>query len=357
MDLVHAAQGHNLAGPGLRLLELLGAEELVDAADAVAGQGGAVHHLAPPHAGNAQLAHVLRVDGLDDLDQGLLALGNAQPRRGGLHPGGLVAQGLEQAADAGVLVRGAEEHRHEQVSLHVLGHVLADFLEGRRHVAEQLFHEVVVEVRQLLQQDLPRLEFLGHHGFRHLHQVRILAGFVLVGVLADEVHVARDLLAIANGDFDEDEGPFADLLEGVHDVLQLAAAAGGFHLVDEDHVRHLVVVEELQGGRHHQGPVRIGVAHHHRDVRGHERVGALLAELHGAGAVDEGPGFALVGAGGQTGLHAHLPGLGLQGGVTDRVALLDGALARQSTRHEQEAFHQGGLSREVGTHDGRYPWR
>ena len=214
---------------------------------------------------------------------------------------------------------------------------------------------MVIEVRQLLQQGLPGLVLFGQDGLRHLEQVRILAGLVLVGVLTDEVHIARDLVAIPDGDLHQHQGTLGHRLEGIQDVLQACGSAWGLHLVQEEDVGDLVVVEELEGRRDHQGAVGIGIADHHGDVGHHEDVGRLLAELHGARAVDEGPGLAVVRAGGQAGFHAHLPGLGLGGGVTDGVPLLDGALARQGARCEEQALHQGGLSREIGANNGRYP--
>ncbi len=197
---------------------------------------------------------------------------------------------------------------------------------------------------------------LGQHGLGQLLQVGIGTRLVLVGVLADEVHIARDLIALADGDLHEHQGPLGDLLQGVEHILQLSGAACRFQLVDEQDMGDLVVIEELQGRGGHQGARRVGIAHHHGDVGGHEGMDRLLAELDGAGAVDEGPGLTLVAARGDAGLDAHLAGLGFHGGIADGGPLLDGALARQCARHEEKALHQGGLSGEVGAHDGRYAW-
>ena len=178
-----------------------------------------------------------------------------------LGPGGgvgrLALERLEEAARAHVLLGHAHEDGHDLVGLQGLLQVLDDLLGRRLLVLEQLLHQVVVEVGQGLE----------HLGARRLLALEVVVGevdavggcaFVVgVGLLGDEVDIADEVLAAADGVLVRHDGPGADLAEGVEQVA--VADLGAVHLVDEDDVREAGGVEVLEERGHRAHPLDHGL--------------------------------------------------------------------------------------------------
>ena len=259
----------------------------------------------------------------------------------------LVAQRLQQPTHAVVVERRAEEHRHDQAFAQLLGHQAVNLVRRRHRILEQGLEQAVVEIGQRLQHlGARRLLAVAARRFGDLDQFEAPALLHLIGALADQVDVAVDRLAVADRDFAQDQRPVGHRLQRVQRRLHADVAV--VHLVDEDDVRNVAVVEEAQQRRHRQRLVDPRLADQHRRVATLIALQRFLQQLDGAGAVEEGPGFAQILGGGDVDLDAHLARARLGCGIADGVALADAALADGGTGDGQDAFEQGRLAAEVG---------
>ncbi len=117
LDRIHAGESDDVAGHRLGHLFLLLAEQLEHAAGPVAVEGGSLGDLAADHPRHGKLAGMGRVQGLEDLGHRLAVRLQAEARRDLTDLGRLVAQDLEQAGNAVVVLGGAEQDRHHVAAL------------------------------------------------------------------------------------------------------------------------------------------------------------------------------------------------------------------------------------------------
>jgi hypothetical protein len=209
-----------------------------------------------------------------------------------------------------------------------------------------LFEQVVVEVGQRFEHLLARLAFALLDRLRHFDQVRGLALLVAEGPLAHQVDEAGHLVTVADRHLAQHQRPGRDRLERVHQVLH--AHVDLVHLVDEEHVRDLVVVEEAEDRPQGKGPLQLRLGDHDRNVGRHQGVAAFLAQLDRAGTVDEAPLLAQILGMGEVGLDAHLPGARLGRAVAQGAAFGDRALAVDRAGREQQALEQRCLAARIG---------
>ena len=107
----------------------------------------------------ADLAAMGGVIGLQDLDHRLAAVRQAEPRGRGAHFGHFMAQRLQQPADAIVVLGRADQHRHHLAVRQFLGQIGEHFVARRLDVGEQFFHQMLVEIGELLQHLEKRASF------------------------------------------------------------------------------------------------------------------------------------------------------------------------------------------------------
>ena len=156
LGAVELAEADRLAG--LRRLALGGllphdAEDAGDAPDRAvrAGQLGALADRAGEHARDRQLAAMGGVEGLQHLDDGVVAFLDAETLAGLCDAGRFVADRLEQPADAVALLGRADQHRADRAAAHLLDEILEDGVAVGLDVLEQLLHQAVVVVGERLQ--------------------------------------------------------------------------------------------------------------------------------------------------------------------------------------------------------------
>src|SRR6266700_1857399 len=199
-DALEARQRHDLAHASGGDLLLLGTIDAQYACDTHAIQAHALTDRAAPHARQRELAGVPGVIGLDDVRHRVAAVLDAEAcgRGGGLRR--LVAERLQEAAHAMLLPARAQHHRHDQIALQIVGEVFIDLLLGGLDILQELLQQLVVVVRELLDQARAGLALLVPETVGQLDEVRGLAGLVVVGALAHKVDVAGDAaLLVAQG--------------------------------------------------------------------------------------------------------------------------------------------------------------
>ncbi len=189
--LLHALQGDDFAGARAGQLGHLVALEAGNPAHPHAAEGCALAELAGENPGQRQLAGMGHVIGLEDLGDVVgLVRNQAETRRRGFRPRHLVAQRFQQAAHAMVAISRAEEDRHDQIAGQILGQLLIDLVLRGDRILEQLLQQLVVEIGEGFQHPAARFLLAGRGLFRHLDQVRSLAGLVVVGAFAHQIDIA-----------------------------------------------------------------------------------------------------------------------------------------------------------------------
>ena len=178
-----------------------------------------------------------------------------------------MTQRLEQAAHAALLQRRAEEDRHDKVAAQSLRQVAVNLVFRRLYVLEQLLQKLVIEIGELLDEAGARHALLLEHVVGHLDQVGGVAGLVAIGALAHQVDIA-DRLALGIGQryLAEHQGLLRHRLQRRHHFAD--ARRRRVHLVDEDHVRDLVVVQKLEERAQGEDPLCFRLADQNRHIGG-----------------------------------------------------------------------------------------
>ncbi len=123
----------------------------------------------------------------------------------------------------------------------------------------------------------------------------------------------------------------------LHRFHQLAhAVVRVIHLVDEDHVRNFVLVEEMQQGRESKGAARLGLADHDGYVGHHQGRIGVMRELDRTGAIQEIPLLAQELGRCDGHFRAHAAGARFRRRVADGVAFLDGPPPLRPAAREQQ---------------------
>ncbi len=257
----------------------------------------------------------------------------------------LVTQRLQQTQDAVAVLGRAQQNRHDQALAQVLDEVGEHLVARRLHVGEQLLHQLVVVVGQLLQHLEARLRLALLDARRHLDHLRLRLGAVDEGALQRQIDEAGGDAVLPDRDLPQHQRPRACRLQRGENVAHLRVE--GIDLVEEEKARDAAVLElledQLQGGH----ALGIWLAHHHGRVAARQRQRALVLELDGAGTVDEGEGVAEEADVGDVELHAHAVIAGLARGIADRVLVGNLALPRHRARAGKDGFQKCGLAGEI----------
>ena len=225
---------------------------------------------------------------------------------------------------------------------------MAQDVVGRRLLLlEQHLHQVVVEVGE-------RLEHLGARRLLALaiflgqvDPVRRRAVVVAVGLLGHQVDVADQLVAAPDRILVRDHRPVGQIAQALQQIA--IAHLRAVHLVDEDEMRDLVLIEELEERRDRDHALDHRLDHDHRGIDAEQGGARLLGELDRSRTVEDGEPGAVVLGGRGIDLDAHLALARLGRGVADGVALARLALAVDAAGHEQQALEKRGLAGPVGT--------
>ena len=256
---------------------------------------------------------------------------------------------LQQPYDAVAVLRRAEQHRTDQPVAHLLGEVLEDLVARRRHIAEQLLHQLVVVVGKLLEHVearflLASFDVLGH---RDDFGRRVLA--IDEGALEREIDEAGRDAVLPYRDLAQHQRLGAGRLQHRQDLAHLRLEA--VDLVEEEEVGDALILELLEDQLQRGDALGIRLADHDRRIaRRQHRVGLGL-ELDRSRAVDEGKAIAEKFDVGDVDLDAHAVVARFRRAIADRVLVGDLALARHGAGAGQDGLEQRRLAGEVGSKD------
>ena len=160
LDAFEPAEGDGVARVRLAALGRLLAEQGENARDALvvgaAIDRGAVGEGAGQHAGKRQLAAMGGVKRLEDVGA-RRRVSDPEALSCGSDKRGFMPQRLEQAQNAVAVLGRAEQNGADQPVAKLGGKIVEHLVARRRHVLEQLLHQLVVIVGELLQHREPRL--------------------------------------------------------------------------------------------------------------------------------------------------------------------------------------------------------
>ena len=346
---VEAAEGDGVAGDRLAAFGGLLAEQREEAGDALlvrpAIDGGAVGKAAGQHARERQLAAMRGVEGLGDEGRRRLLV-DAEPLSCGFDERDFVPQRLEQAEDAVARLRRAEQHRADQPVAQLLGEIVEHLVARRRHVFEQLLHQLVVVIGQLLQHGEARFLLMRGERIGNCHDLarRMLA--IDVSALQREIDEAGDDVVLPDGDLAQHQRLGARRLQHRHDVAH--PRLGLVDLVDEEEMRNAAILELLEDELQRRHLLLVRLAHHHRGVAGGERIRRVGLEFDRAWAIEEGEAVAEKIDGGDVELDAHAVMARLRRGIAHRIAVGHRPLAGDGAGARQYGFEKCRFSAEIG---------
>ena len=105
----------------------------------------------------------------------------------------------------------------------------------------------------------------------------------------------------------------------------------------------------VEDRRHGNRLIGVGFANDDNRIGNQRGAQAVLAQFHGAGAVEKGPFLTQVFAAGDIKLGRHLVVLGFSRGIAGHIRLARRAFARHGTGEMENAFEQRGFSAGIGT--------
>ena len=292
LDAFEPAQRDRLAGVRGPSLQRLLAAQGKDASDALippvgAEHGGAVGDVAGQHAHDRKLAAVRGVQRLEHVGRRLRVL-ELQAARGVGDDRRLVAQRLQEPEDAVAVLRRAEQHRADEPLAQVVGQIVENLVARRRHIRQELLHQLIVVVGELLQHVEARLLLALQHARWKLDDLRRRLRAVDVGALGSEVDEAGGDAVLPDRDLAQHERLGARRLQHGDQLAQ--RNLGGVDLVQEEEMRNAAVLELLQDDLQRRDALGVGLAHDDGSVARGQRKRAFVLEFDGAGAVDEGEG-------------------------------------------------------------------
>jgi hypothetical protein len=309
------AERHGLALlGGLALLRVLAhdPEDARDLALAAIGraEGCAIGDAAGENASDAHLAAAGGLHRLHDLHHGTRAIGESETRARLLHRRCLMADGLQQPGDAVAVLGRADEHRTDLARPHLFGQVLEDQVLFRLYVLEQLLHQHIVEIGDLLEHRGAGGDFVGLLAIGQGDDLALLGFVVDMRPLERQVDAPGDDAALGHRQLPEHQRHAARRLQHREDVAHGAREL--VDLVEEDEVRHLARFEIPEDQLQRGDLLGVGFRHHHRHVGAGEDRQALILKLHRAGAIDEAVAVAHELGFGDIDLDAHAVGTGFR---------------------------------------------
>ena len=229
------------------------------------------------------------VIGLQHLHHGLVAGCEAEALDAGGHLRRFVAEHLQKPANAVVAERRTEQHRNDQALLKVALQAVEDLIARRHDIGEQLFHQMLVVIGELLQHleagfALARLDLVAH-----VDELGCGMLAIDVGALEREIDKSADDAVLPDRNLAQHERLGRHLLQNRENLAE--RAAGLVDLVDEQRVRNAEIGKPLQIGLKHRRLVGVGLAHDDGGVHAGQHVQRFLEEFDRTGAIEEGEAF------------------------------------------------------------------
>ena len=254
---------------GARQLRRHGAHEPRQSADALLDaaridDGRAVGEGAAQHARQRQLAAVRGVDRAHHLRERRTLVLDAEPlaRMGDARR--LVPQRLEEPGDAMAAGRRAQEHRHDPPVAQFARQIVEDEVLRRVDVADQLLHQRVVIVGELLEHEIARLFFLREHARRHLDDAGRRGLAIDEGALEREIDKSGGDAILPHRNLAQQQRRARGRLKHLERLAQ--APVRLIDLVEEQDARQPEILEFAKNDLKRRDLARIGLADDDRGV-------------------------------------------------------------------------------------------
>ena len=234
------------------------------------------------------------------------------------------------------VLRRAEQHRADEPLAQVVGQIVENLVARRRHIRQELLHQLIVVVGELLQHVEARLLLALQHARRKLHDLRRRLRAVDVGALGSEIDEAGRDAVLPDRDLAQHERLGARRLQHGDQLAQ--RNLGGVDLVQEEEMRNAAVLELLQDDLQRRDALRVGLADDDGRVARGQRKRAFMLEFDGAGAVDESEVVTEESHVGAVEGDAHAVVAGLGARVTDGRFVGDAAGPRDRTGAGEDGF-------------------
>ena len=234
------------------------------------------------------------------------------------------------------VLRRAEQHRADEPPAQVVGQIVENLVARRRHIRQELLHQLIVVVGELLQHMEARLLLALQHARRKLHDLRRRLRAVNVGALGSEIDEAGRDAVLPDRDLAQHERFGARRLQHGDQLAQ--RNLGGVDLVQEEEMRNAAVLELLQDDLQRRDALRVRLAHDDGRVARGQRKRAFMLEFDGAGGVDESEGVTEESHVGAVEGDAHAVVASLGARVTDGRFVGDTAGPRDRTGAGEDGF-------------------
>ena len=192
---------------------------------------------------------------------------DAEPLSCGFDKRGFVPQRLQQAEDAVAVLGRADQHRADQPVAQLLGEIVEHLVARRRHVLEQLLHQLVVIIGELLQHGEARFLLARGERDRECRSPRSAHARDRRKARSSARSMKPVTMSFSQiGIWRSTSGLVAGRLQHRHDVAH--ARLGLVDLVDEQEMRDAAIFELLEDQLQRRNLLLVGLAHHHRGVAG-----------------------------------------------------------------------------------------
>ena len=265
--------------------------------------GRAVGERAAQHPRQRQFAAMGGVDGADDLRQRRSLFVDSEPHARVTDGRRLVPDGLQEPRDPVTLGRRSHQHRHHMAFTQFARQIVEDEVLRRVDVADELLHQRVVVVGELLEHRIARLLLLGKDAGRHLDDGGGRGLAVDEGALEREIDEAGGDAVLPHRNLAQKQGRAGRRLQHLERFAQ--APARLVDLVEEQNPRDAELLELAQDDLQRGNLARVGFAHHDGRIADRQGVAHVVDEFDRSGAIEERQTVAHVVDAGDVGLDAH----------------------------------------------------
>jgi hypothetical protein len=224
-----------------------------------------------------QFSAVLQVDGLEHIGQRLLLLGRAEAFGGLGNAGRFMAQRFQQTQHAVLAVCRAQQHRADQAFAQFAGEIVEHRIARRRDVFQQLLHQRVVVIGELLQHREPGFLLAVEIAAFERHDFGGLVLAIDEGTLQRQIDEALDQFAVPDRNLPQHQRHARGRLQGGERFAD--ALVGLVDLVEEQEARNAELLELAQDDLQLRQLLFVRLANHDGGVDRRQRGAHVMREL------------------------------------------------------------------------------
>ena len=223
--------------------------------------------------------------GLEDIAHRIFGRGRAETPRGVRHAGRFMAQRLHQPQHA-VLARGrAEQHRADLPLAQFAGEIVEHRVARRLNILQQLLHQRVVMVGELLQHRETGLLLAIEIAAFQCHDFGGLVFAIDEGALQREIDEACDQVAVPDRDLAQHQRNARRRLQGRERLAN--ALVGAIDLVQKQKARNAEILELAQDELQLRQLFLVRLADHDRGIDRRQCGAHVVRELDRTGTIDK----------------------------------------------------------------------